>query len=85
MFEFQNPYKTRLDDFVNETTIRKIIQCMGSTCLEARAKYIEVQEDLPEGWSISGTLAAVGLGAFAGKPAAPPLTADEMKARFTAL
>jgi hypothetical protein len=85
MFEFQNPYKTRLDDFVNETIIRKIIYCVGSTCTMARDKYIEVQEDLPEGWSLSSTLGMVGLGSFTGNPAPTPLTPEEIKARFTAL
>jgi hypothetical protein len=85
MFEFQNPYKTRLDDFVNETIIRKIIYCVGSTCTSARDEYIEVQDDLPEGWSLSSTLGMVGLGSLAGKPAPPPLTPEEMKARFIAL
>jgi Domain of unknown function (DUF1741) len=86
-FEIQNPYRLRLDDFVNDITIRKIVGCVGSTCVSARDKYIAVQEDLPEGWSIGGTLAWVGLGALApgSRPTTPTLTAEEAKTRFAAL
>ncbi|KAI9717069.1 MAG: hypothetical protein M1812_005004 [Candelaria pacifica] len=64
-FEFQNPYRLRLDDFVNEAAIQKIIVSVGTTCLLARTQYIAVQDDLPEGWTISNTLAYIGLGALA--------------------
>src|ERR1700744_3923321 len=31
-FEFQNPYQTRLNDFVNEGIMRKLVFCIGNTC-----------------------------------------------------
>jgi hypothetical protein len=86
-FEFQNPYRLRLDDFVNEGIIKKIVACIGHTSRFARSRYVEIQEDLPEGWSIGGTLAYIGLGALAGntKPAPPTLTPEEAKVRFAIL
>ncbi|PHH81502.1 hypothetical protein CDD83_3560 [Cordyceps sp. RAO-2017] len=67
-FEFQNPYQLRLTDFVNESAIRKIVQCVGYTCQALRSDYIDVQEDLPEGWTFSSTLAMIGLGAIVPGP-----------------
>lgn len=86
-FEFQNPYKVRLDDFVNEAIIQKIIYSIGTACSNARDQYVAVQDDLPESWSISSTLAIVGLGSLSPgrKPIAIALTQEEEKARFTAL
>jgi hypothetical protein len=86
-FEFQNPYKTRLEDFVNETIIKKTVLGIGSTCSLARDKYIAIQDDLPEEWSISSTLATIGLGSFVPgrKQAAPVLSVEETKLRFTEL
>jgi hypothetical protein len=86
-FEFQNPYRTRLDDFVNDAIIKKIVLSAGATCAMAKDKYVEIQDDLPEAWSIGSTLAFVGLGALAPgrKPVVPQLTPEEAKARFTAL
>ena len=72
-FEFQNPYQLRLADFVNETTIKRIIKEIGIASYQARAEYIAVQEDLPESW-LGGVLSYVGLGAMSGvqKPKTPP-------------
>ena len=30
-FEFQNPYRLRLDDFVNDTIIKDMITCLGTS------------------------------------------------------
>ncbi|KAF2141181.1 uncharacterized protein K452DRAFT_271832 [Aplosporella prunicola CBS 121167] len=85
-FEFQNPYRLRLDDFVNDVAIKKTVQCLGSTCREARDKYVAVQDDLPEGWTLGGTLSWVGLGALTGsKPSSPVLSAEEAQSAFTSL
>ncbi len=86
-FEFANPYRLRLDDFVNESAIRKLAHSVGAACVLARDKYIAVQDDLPEGWNLSNTLAYVGLGVLApgSRPATPTLSAEEAKARFNAL
>ena len=78
-FEFQNPYRLRLDDFVNEGTIQKIIKSVGHICTTARAMYVAVQEDLPEGWTLSNTLNMIGLGAIApGAKNAPPVIDPEV-------
>jgi len=86
-FEFANPYRLRLDDFVNDTAIKKITLSVGAGCHLARDKYIAVQDDLPEGWNFGSTLAYVGLGALApgSRPTAPVLSEEEAKARFNAL
>ncbi|AEO62094.1 hypothetical protein MYCTH_117145 [Thermothelomyces thermophilus ATCC 42464] len=87
-FEFQNPYQMRLNDFVNERVIRGIVKSVGQTCQRLRAQYLDVQEDLPEGWSLAGTLSKIGLGAIApgGKPPPKPAydadTAKKMFAEF---
>ncbi|RKF62282.1 UPF0588 membrane protein C20F10.02c [Erysiphe neolycopersici] len=70
-FEFQNPYQLRLDDFVNEATIQKIIRSVGNTCSRLRGDYVAIQNDSPEGWSISNTLSMMGLGAIAPRAASP--------------
>lgn len=64
-FEFQNPYQLRLNDFVNEAAIQKVVRCVGQTCRNLRGQYVDIQEDLPEGWSIANTLGMFGLGAIA--------------------
>ncbi|KAM7208176.1 protein of unknown function (DUF1741) domain containing protein [Naviculisporaceae sp. PSN 640] len=87
-FEFQNPYQMRLNDFVNEATIKKIIRSVGQTCQNLRQQYIDVQEDLPEGWSLKSTLNMIGLGAIApgGKPPPKPVyDADTAKKMFAEL
>jgi hypothetical protein len=87
-FEFQNPYRLRLDDFVNETAIQKIIRSVGTTCAINRGRYVEIQEDLPEGWSISSTLSLIGLGSIAPgtkKAAAPAVDPEVAKELFAKL
>lgn len=77
-FEFQNPYRLRLDDFVNEGTIQKIIRSVGITCDDVREKYVAVQDDLPEGWSITNPLSILGLGAKVASPIADPEATKEL-------
>jgi hypothetical protein len=83
-FEFQNPYQLRLNDFVNEAVIRKIIKCVGQTCQGLRAQYVDISQDLPEGWTIANTLSMIGLGAIAPgaktnkKPTYDPEVAKQM-------
>ena len=64
-FEFQNPYQLRLDDFVNEATFQKIVKGTGTSCALLRNAYVAIQDDLPEGWTWSSTLAFFGLGVLA--------------------
>jgi hypothetical protein len=87
-FEFQNPYQLRLNDFVNEATIQKIIRCVGYTCQKLRMQYLDVLEDLPEGWTLSSTLHLVGLGAIAPGPKPekrPVYDAETQKQMFAKL
>ncbi|KAL3427144.1 hypothetical protein PVAG01_00653 [Phlyctema vagabunda] len=87
-FESQNPYRLRLDDFVNEVIIQKIIRSVGSTCTTARGKYIEIQEDLPEGWSFGSTLSLLGLGSIApggSRPTTPAIDPELAKELFAKL
>ncbi|KAI0598764.1 hypothetical protein F4775DRAFT_554247 [Biscogniauxia sp. FL1348] len=87
-FEFQNPYQLRLNDFVNEATIQKIIKCVGQASRDLRSQYVEILQDLPEGWSISNTLNMIGLGAIAPsirasqKPTHDPEAAKQMFAKL---
>ncbi|GKT66083.1 DUF1741 domain containing protein [Colletotrichum tofieldiae] len=87
-FEFQNPYQMRLNDFVNEATIKKIIRCTGETCQSLTTQYVEVQDDLPEGWTLNGTLHMIGLGVVARGPRPEKKAvydAETMKQMFTKL
>ncbi|KAF2199599.1 DUF1741-domain-containing protein [Delitschia confertaspora ATCC 74209] len=85
-FEFQNPYRFRLDDFVNDSIIQKIITCFGGTCLLLRDKYVAVQDDMPEGWTLSTTLSYIGLGALAGsRPSSPVPAPEEAKSILASL
>ncbi|KAK8086808.1 hypothetical protein PG994_001782 [Apiospora phragmitis] len=88
-FEFQNPYQLRLNDFVNEAAIQKVIRCVGQTSKKLRGQYVEILEDLPEGWSIMTALTMFGLssiapGAKAGpkKPTYDPEVAKQMFAKL---
>jgi hypothetical protein len=76
-----------LEDFVNENVIKKIVQCIGTTCALSRDKYVAIQDDQPEEWSIGSTLAMVGLGSLVPgrRTTTPTLTPEEAKAKFTAL
>ena len=87
-FEFQNPYQMRLNDFVNEATIQKIIRCVGYTCQGLRLEYVMIQDDLPEGWTLSSTLAMFGLGAIFSRAKTEKKAVydeDTAKQMFTAL
>lgn len=86
-FEFQNPYRMRLDDFVNDSVIKKIVLAVGDTCKLSRDKYVAVQNDMPEGWNIGSTLSYLGLGALTpgSRPSSPILSDEVAKLRFADL
>ncbi len=87
-FEFQNPYQLRLNDFVNEATIQTIIRSVGTACQILRGQFVDVQEDLPEGWTLATTLSMIGLSAIApgGKPPPKPVVdAETAKQLFSEL
>ncbi|KAL1855363.1 hypothetical protein Daus18300_011081 [Diaporthe australafricana] len=87
-FEFQNPYQLRLNDFVNEDTIQKVIKSVGYTCQGLRDQFVDVQEDIPEAWTLTNTLTMFGLGAIASgaktekKPVYDAETAKQMFAEL---
>ncbi|KAI0900232.1 DUF1741-domain-containing protein [Annulohypoxylon nitens] len=87
-FEFQNPYQLRLNDFVNEATIQKIVRCVGHTSQSLRGQYVDIIQDLPEGWTIANTLSMIGLGAIAPGPKSnqkPTYDPEEAKQMFAKL
>jgi hypothetical protein len=86
-FEFQNPYRLRLDDFVNDAIIQDMVTCFGNTCTKLRDAYVAVQDDMPEGWTLGSTLSYIGLGALApnSRPSTPVPAPDEAKSLFVAL
>lgn len=85
-FEFRNPYRLRLGDFVNESAIQKVTYGFGSICSLSRSRYIAVQEDVNEGWTLAATLSYIGLGALApSKPQTASLSDDVAKEAFADL
>jgi hypothetical protein len=86
-FEFQNPYRLRLDDFVNDAIIQKMIRAFGEECIRLRDAYVAIQDDLPEGWTLGSTLSYIGLGALApgSRPSTPTPAAEATKSQFAAL
>lgn len=86
-FEFQNPYQLRLDDFVNVTSIQKIVKGVGISCAGLRNGYVAVQDDAPEGWTLFSTLIYFGLGVLSPskKDKASPPSAEEAKEMFGTL
>lgn len=63
----------RLDDFVNDNTIRRIVYSVGQTCCDLRDQYVAVQDDTPEAWGIGNALGYFGFGGLksASRPATP--------------
>ena len=86
-FEFRNPYRLRLEDFVNESAILKITQGIGSACSHCRSSYVALQEDAAEGWTVGSTLTYIGLGVLASSKGAAPAQSKvgDMKEGFADL
>lgn len=84
-FEIQNPYQLRLDDFVNETTIQKIVKGAGTTCGLLRNAYVAVQDDMPEGWSTNFALFVFRAFVRGGKSSNQQLTPEETAKQFAML
>jgi hypothetical protein len=58
---------------------------VGLTCEEARDKYVAVQDDLPEGWSLTNPLSIIGLGSKVASPTVDPEALKEMFIKLYAL
>ena len=78
-FEFRNPYRLRLEDFVNENVVQKIINGFSETCASLRKGYTDVIDDLPTdpSWTLANTLSYIGLGMLAPIKAINPIAAPE--------
>lgn len=85
-FEFRNPYRARLEDFVNEATIQKIVVALGETSSASRDHYVAIQDDIAEGWNLSSALSYIGLGILApSKPAVAASRPEEPRGDFSDL
>ncbi|TKX21237.1 hypothetical protein C1H76_6778 [Elsinoe australis] len=83
-FEVHNPYQSRIASLINEPTMFKLIGTIGSACVRLRHRYVAIQNDVAESWSIGGTLGYIGLGSLAGvKPAPVTPTEEEAKIQFS--
>ncbi|KAL9099077.1 MAG: hypothetical protein Q9163_005368 [Psora crenata] len=82
-FELRNPYRLRLEDFVNASIIQQIITAFGASISASRDRYVSIQEDIAEGWTFSSTLSFIGLGVLAPtRPTTPTPKADDKKEDF---
>lgn len=71
---------------MNEAAIQKIVQGVGLSCGALRNGYAAVQDDKPEGWTLSSTLIFFGLRALApGRDKAAPPSEEEAKEMFQSL
>ncbi|KAI4101639.1 MAG: hypothetical protein L6R37_004872 [Teloschistes peruensis] len=85
-FEFRNPYRLKLEDFVNEAAIQKVIRGFGVICSQSRDQYVAFQDDIGEGWTWSSTLKYIGLGVLApSRSSTPTRNAEETKDQFAEL
>lgn len=85
-FEAQNVYQNRLEDFVNEETIRLLVRNFAPVCALIRDQYIAVQDDYPIPWSVNSTLAMVGLRGLSTDAKKPlPPSEEEAKTLFACL
>ena len=86
-FEFRNPYGLRLEDYVNEGGVMKIVQGLGVASSKSRDHYAAIQEDVVEGWTLGNTLAYISFGVLApvkgSKLSAPK--SDNLKEGFAML
>ena len=83
-FEFRNPYRIRLEDFVNENSIQRVVGGLGTALSLSRDRYVAVQEDVAEGWNLSSALTYIGLSILAPTKAlaSTPKHDDDQKEDF---
>ena len=86
-FEYRNPYRIRLEDFVNESVIQKVVHGLGISCSTSRDQYTAIIDDVPEGWTLSSTLTYIGLGVLAPIKTFSPIaiSTDKADEQFSAL
>lgn len=79
-------YHNRLEDFVNVDTIRLLVRNFARASEAIRDQYVAVQDDYPTPWSLSSTLAMVGLRGLSADAKKPlPPSEEEAKRLFTSL
>jgi len=81
-FEFRNPYKLRLEDFVNEGAIRTLVANLGAAFELTTISYVSVQNDEAVEWSFGGTLSYIGFGS---KNPTAVMSPEDVKAAFAML
>ena len=81
-FEFLNPYRMRFEDFINESNIQRLIKAFGASMAKSRNRYVDVQDDVAEGWTLSSTLAYIGLGVLAPAKPTSSTSTDHVKEGF---
>ena len=84
-FEAQNVYQNRLEDFLNEETIRLLVISFAECCRQIRDEYIAIQDDAVSTWTLSSTLNYVGLRAISPEPKNLPPSEEEARNMFNAL
>lgn len=84
-FEFQNPYRQRLEELGNRTAINAVLENITVTCALCRDQYAAAQEDIAEGWNLSGALSWFGLGVLTGTPQTTAVTDEAANVIFSAL
>ena len=69
-----------MEDFANEKAMQRFVLACQTTFTRLRDDYVEIQDDVSEGWTSSNTLAYIGLGMLApSKPTKLPVGArDEL-------
>ena len=75
-FEFRNPYRLRFEDFSDESIILRIVKAFGTSMSRSRNRYVAIQEDVAEGWTLSNTLSYIGLGVLAPTKATLPVVSE---------
>ncbi|KAK5073192.1 hypothetical protein LTR64_000399 [Lithohypha guttulata] len=85
-FETHNVYQNRMEDFINEDIMAKLVEGFANTCGDIRDAYVAIQDDTPVQWSLGSTLSYVGLRALTPEAKKPiPPTEDEAKVLFNDL
>ena len=67
---------------MNESVIQLFVHALGLSFSHSRDFYVAIQEDIAEGWTLSNTLAYIGLGVLAPtKPVKQVLDINSNRAR----
>lgn len=85
-FETRNIYLDRIRNSVDSDTQRQLLDGIVQMCINIRQEYIDIQDDVPEVWSLTSTLTSIGLRSLTSSAKKQPLpTEEEIKTRFAML